>query len=140
MRQVFIDTGAFYAVLNRTDQHHREAALFFEQAVTEAWRLLTSNFIVAETYALVLARLGRDLAAASLQAVPAAVIRVTTQDEAKAGQILFASCCRESRQRGRCPSLWPRHRPNRGDGVCKVDERSQPRLVGQLAQTVLRDW
>ncbi|HEV8714927.1 MAG TPA: PIN domain-containing protein [Candidatus Binatia bacterium] len=89
MRRVFVDTGAFYAVLNRTDQHHREAARPFEQAVTEAWRLLTSNFIVAETHALVLTRLGRDLAADWLRDVPAAVIRVTEQDEAKAKQIIF---------------------------------------------------
>jgi predicted nucleic acid-binding protein len=89
MRRVFIDTGVFYAALNSKDRHHQQATMFFVQAVEEAWRLLTSNFIVAETHALVLTRLGRDLAADWLRDVPAAVIRVTEQDEAKAKQIIF---------------------------------------------------
>src|SRR6266542_3221500 len=90
MRQVFVDTGAFYAALNRKDQYHREAAMLFALAVTEAWRMLTSNFVVAETHALVLTRLGRDLAAEWLRSVPADVIRVTEQDEAKARRIIFS--------------------------------------------------
>ena len=52
MRQVFVDTGAFYAALNRKDQYHREAARLFDQAVAEEWRVLTSNFVVAETHAV----------------------------------------------------------------------------------------
>ncbi|MBI3757973.1 MAG: PIN domain-containing protein [Deltaproteobacteria bacterium] len=89
MRRVFVDTGAFYAALNSKDQHHQQATVFFIQAVEEAWHLLTSNFIVAETYALVLTRLGRDLAADWLHDVPAAVIRISEQDEAKAKQIIL---------------------------------------------------
>jgi len=89
MRQVFVDTGAFYAALNRKDQYHQEAAMLFDQAVAEEWRVLTSNFVVAETHALVLTRLGRDLAAEWLRSVPADVIRVTEQDEAKARRIIF---------------------------------------------------
>src|SRR5215813_4895177 len=89
MRRVFVDTGAFYAALNSKDQHPQPATGFFTWAVEKAWRLLTSNFIVAETHALVLTRLGRDLAADGLHDVPADVIRVTEQDEAKAKQIIF---------------------------------------------------
>ncbi|HXG22434.1 MAG TPA: PIN domain-containing protein [Methylomirabilota bacterium] len=75
--------------MNSKDHHHGEAALLFEHAVQETWRLLTSNFVLSETHALVLTRLGRDLAADWLRDVPAAVVRVTAQDEAKAKQILF---------------------------------------------------
>jgi len=64
MTQVFVDTGGFYAALNREDQYHREAAVLFTRAVEEAWQLFTSNCVVAETHALILARLGRDIAAA----------------------------------------------------------------------------
>ena len=63
--------------------------MLFDQVVAEEWRVLTSNFIVAETHALVLTRLGRDLAAEWLRSVPADVIRVTEQDEAKAKRIIF---------------------------------------------------
>lgn len=90
MREVFVDTGAFYAALNRKDRNHRAAVGFFERALEEEWRLLTSNFVVAETHALILVRLGRDLAAAWLRIIPAAVARVSRDDEQKAIRIILA--------------------------------------------------
>ena len=60
------------------------------QAVEEEWQLFTSNFVVAETHALILTRLGRDLAADWLHDVPAAVVRVTEEDESKAQHIILA--------------------------------------------------
>jgi predicted nucleic acid-binding protein len=35
MTQVFVDTGGFYAALNRKDQHHREATVLFTRAVED---------------------------------------------------------------------------------------------------------
>ncbi|MEW6296410.1 MAG: PIN domain-containing protein [Thermodesulfobacteriota bacterium] len=89
MREVFVDTGAFYAALNRRDEHHREAVQLFTRAVEEEWRLVTSNFVVAETHALILTRLGRDLATGWLRNVPAEVVRITAEDEGKAKRIIF---------------------------------------------------
>jgi uncharacterized protein len=89
MTQVFVDTGGFYAALNRKDQYHREATVLFTRAVEEAWQLFTSNFVVAETHALILARLGRDMAADWLRNVPAAIVRVSDEDEGKARRIIF---------------------------------------------------
>src|SRR5439155_8812665 len=90
MRDVFVDTGAFYAALNRKDLNHRAAAGFFERALVEGWRLITSNFVVAESHALILARLGRAFAVSWLRCVPAAVIRVSRDDEQKALRIILA--------------------------------------------------
>jgi len=89
MKKVFVDTGVFYATLNRKDEHHHEAVQLFMQAVEEEWQLFTSNFVVAETHALILTRLGRDLAADWLQDVPSVVVRVTEEDERKAKRIIF---------------------------------------------------
>jgi predicted nucleic acid-binding protein len=52
MKSVFIDTGGFYAALNRKDVAHREAH----------WALFTTNFVVAEAQALILIRRGRHRA------------------------------------------------------------------------------
>ncbi len=90
MKTVFVDTGGFYAALNRKDQHHQAATRIFYRAVEEKWRLLTSNFVVAETHALLLNRLGRDVAAAWLSDIPAAIIRVLDKDEEKAKRILLS--------------------------------------------------
>lgn len=89
MSVVFVDTGAFYAALNRRDQNHNEATALFRRAVEEKWILITSNFVVAETHALILTRLGRELAVAWLRSVPANVIRVSRVDEEKAKRIIF---------------------------------------------------
>lgn len=90
MRDVFVDTGAFYAALNRKDRNHRAAAGLFERALEEGWRLITSNFVVAETHALILIRLGHGFAVAWLRCIPAAVVRVSRDDEQKALRIIFA--------------------------------------------------
>jgi predicted nucleic acid-binding protein len=89
MKEVFIDTGAFYAALNQKDKYHQEAVQLFTRAVEEEWQLFTSNFVVAETHALILTRLGRDLATDWLRDVPAVVVRVTEVDESKAKRIIF---------------------------------------------------
>ena len=89
MKVVFVDTGAFYAALNRKDEHHYEAVQLFMRAVEEEGQLFTSNFVVAETHALILTRLGRDLATDWLRDVPAEVVRVTEEDESKAKRIIF---------------------------------------------------
>jgi uncharacterized protein len=95
MREVFVDTGAFYAALNRKDEHHREAVQLFTRAVEEEWQLVTSNFVVAETHALILTRLGRDLATGWPRDVPAEVVRVTAEDEGKAKRIIFGYRAKE---------------------------------------------
>lgn len=59
MNRVFVDTGAWYALVDRRDPDHH--------AVTEAMRehrglLLTSNFILDETLTLIRFRLGWQIA------------------------------------------------------------------------------
>ena len=89
MRVVFVDTGAFYAAINRNDENHGEATALFHDAMEEEWRLITSNFVVAETHALILSRLGRYLATAWLRSIPASVVRISKADEDKAKRIIF---------------------------------------------------
>jgi uncharacterized protein len=54
---VFVDTSGFYAVLDRDDHNHAAARGVWEQLVTES-RLVTSNYVLLETAALVEHRLG----------------------------------------------------------------------------------
>ncbi len=89
MQTVFVDTGAFYAALNRRDQNHTEAVELFNKAIDEQWKLVTSNFVIAETHALILTRLGRDLAASWLRSEPTVVIRVLPRDEERGKRIIF---------------------------------------------------
>ena len=86
---IFVDTGAFYAAINQNDENHKEATVLFHKATEEEWRLITSNFVVAETHALILSRLGRNLAVAWLRSIPATIIRISKADEERAKRIIF---------------------------------------------------
>jgi predicted nucleic acid-binding protein len=58
MKMVFVDTSGFYACLDGTDPFHPQAFSAFERAEKERWQLVTTNYIVHETWALVQRRLG----------------------------------------------------------------------------------
>jgi len=57
---IFVDTSAFLAVLDADDRHHRRAKAFWTDAMTREETLITTNYILLETYALVQNRLGMD--------------------------------------------------------------------------------
>lgn len=60
MKSVFADTSGFYAVLDADDPFHVAAKTAFARAEQEGWQLVTTNYVVHETWALVQHRLGWD--------------------------------------------------------------------------------
>lgn len=59
---IFVDTSAFYAVLDRDDDRHPDARDTWVELVsgTGESMLSTSNYVLVESFALVQARLGMD--------------------------------------------------------------------------------
>ena len=55
--ELFVDTSAIFALLDRGDINHAAAAAFFE-APADAFKLRTHSFVLAESSALVQRRLG----------------------------------------------------------------------------------
>ena len=93
MKRVFVDTGGFYSFTDADDEFHEKSCTLFEKAAAESWRLTTTNYVVAETHALILSRLGRKIALGYLQGIftgSTLVERVTKQDENDALQLLIA--------------------------------------------------
>jgi len=88
----FGDTGGYAALLNRRDQRHADATALYARLRTEHWRLFTTNFILAETHALLLAKADRRLARQALATIQASaattIIRVSAADEVRAVAIL----------------------------------------------------
>ena len=60
MRSVFVDTSAFYAILDRDDLNHAAAARTWNALLDAGDSLLTTNYIVLETCALLQNRIGLD--------------------------------------------------------------------------------
>jgi predicted nucleic acid-binding protein len=58
---MLVDTGAWYAVADTSDRHHEEASRFYAEHAGQT-SFLTTDLIVAETWALLTAHLGRAAA------------------------------------------------------------------------------
>ena len=78
MRTVFVDTGAWLALLKRTDSLHTRARLHYDHLTGEGAGFLTSNYVVDETAT----RLRYDV---GLQA--ALALRATLAQMSAAGRI-----------------------------------------------------
>lgn len=55
---VFVDTSALYAGLDKDDANHPAAKKVWSRLLGGADRLITSNYVIVETMALVQSRLG----------------------------------------------------------------------------------
>ncbi len=86
---IFVDTGAWYALLDKNDSYHA-AAVEFKESLTHS--LVTTNFVADEIITLAGARLGHDIAVEICEKLwnesIATLVRVTSQDEKKAWEIL----------------------------------------------------
>src|SRR5262249_30302976 len=82
---------AYFALAYSRESRNSDARAIASQLATERWRLFTTNFILAETHALLLTRLNRVVAGRVLAEIdhsPTTVLRVTSDDERRARAIL----------------------------------------------------
>ena len=57
---LFVDTSAFYALLDADDAHHGKSASAWREMMASDQRLLTTNYVLVETFALIQGRLGLE--------------------------------------------------------------------------------
>lgn len=58
--KIFIDTSAFYALLDRDDSNHSKAKKRWTDLLTSESVLVTSNYVLVECFALIQHRLGME--------------------------------------------------------------------------------
>jgi predicted nucleic acid-binding protein len=88
---VFVDTGAYYALTFTGDDNHAAAVAILRQVIQERRQLVTTNFVLAETHALLLNRLNRHIAFQVLEGIDRSstrIMRITTADEHHARELL----------------------------------------------------
>jgi uncharacterized protein len=88
---IFVDTGAYFALAFDGDADHHAALSISRKLAQERRQLITTNFILAETHALLLNRLNRDIALRVLLSIinsKTRIIRVSQADEEAAREIL----------------------------------------------------
>jgi len=89
----FVDTSALLAVLVANDMHHREAERIWRRELDEGRDLLTSNYILVETTAVLQHRVGMGAVRSFTQdVVPALRVEwVSPEDHRAAAAALLAS-------------------------------------------------
>ena len=88
-KTTLVDTSAFYAAIDRGDNYHKIARDIFRKAVSQKWKIITTNFIIAETHVLLLTKFGIDTGIKWLKSIPCEVERISEEDEWKAREIIF---------------------------------------------------
>ena len=88
MARILADTSANYALLDRSDRNHARAVALARLMRRRHVTPLLTNFIVAETHGLMVSRLGAGLARRWLFGNVWPIERITTDDEARARDIL----------------------------------------------------
>ena len=58
--RVFVDTSAFLAVLNKDDHNHSEAKKLWNDLINSERILVSDNYILVESFALIQRRLGME--------------------------------------------------------------------------------
>lgn len=76
---IFVDTSAFLAVLDAGDANHTQAKALWEKTIVAGTGLVCHNYILVETSAVILRRLGLD------------AVRVFEQDIVPALQIIWVT-------------------------------------------------
>ena len=91
-RRALVDSSAYLAFVDADDANHAAALAIMRGLVRERYRDFTTNYLLAETHALVLSTLGTAKANELLVSIldgRTVVVRANTRDEAFARNILF---------------------------------------------------
>jgi predicted nucleic acid-binding protein len=89
--RAFVDTSAFFALVNENDASHPAVADLFRRLAMARTQFFTTNFIVAETHAPVLRKINRMVAARVLRELDSGkttILLIDHVDERRAREIL----------------------------------------------------
>lgn len=81
-KNIFVDSGAFFALFHNGDIQHKEAIKIYDKLKRENYTLVTTNLIIAETHQLIIVKLNANKARDWLKLFYAnSEINILTSDE-----------------------------------------------------------
>jgi uncharacterized protein len=91
-QRIFVDTSAFFAIADRNDVRSEQTSALLQRLMSERSRLFTTNFVIAELHALMVARIHRDIALSAVQHIrqssSVTIVRADAADERRAWEII----------------------------------------------------
>lgn len=86
LEDIFVDTSAWIALVDKDDLHHKEAASSYPSLLKNHRNLITSNFVIAETYIIILNELGHKLAIDFLEKLKASprILKIYSNEDIEA--------------------------------------------------------
>jgi uncharacterized protein len=95
LEDIFVDTSAWIALVDKDDSHHKEAASSYPSLLKNHRNLITSNFVIAETYIIILNELGHKLAIDFLEKLKASprILKIYSNEDIEAeAEPILAKC------------------------------------------------
>jgi predicted nucleic acid-binding protein len=93
---VFVDTSGFYAVLDRDDTNHPKAKQVWTALLSEPAALVTNNYVLLETAALLQHRIGlAAVRAFHEEVVPLLQVHWVTEEQHRSGMEAVLSAARK---------------------------------------------
>src|SRR4030043_370417 len=93
--RIFVDTSALYALLDRDDRNHQKGKKAWREILDGSSTLVTSNYILVETLALLQSRLGLEAVRGFQEdVVPILQVEFVTLDIHRAGMAALLSAGR----------------------------------------------
>ena len=68
---LFVDTGAWFALADKSDQHHSQAVKVYPKLLSSFHHLTTTNLVIVETYVLIRRAIGHQPAISFLENIAA---------------------------------------------------------------------
>jgi len=68
-KSIFVDTGAWYALTDESDQYHKKAVVTIKKLTAQECILITTNLVIHETFMLLSRRISRKTALAFLDEI-----------------------------------------------------------------------
>jgi len=92
---MFIDTSAFYALVDRDDENYQKGKTVWTEILEAGHTLVTSNYVLVETFALLQSRLGLDAVRGFQEdLVPILHVEFVTSDPHRLGVAALLSASR----------------------------------------------
>lgn len=88
MIKIFVDTSGIVAAMNAKDSHHKKAKEIFFNLITKQYTLIITNYIRAETHALLINRASHEAALKFLNEKSWIIEWIRPEDELEAIELI----------------------------------------------------